>query len=160
MKTKLHFSEMTLLYQMEMGETVRKLVKEQFIAGVKSGGHAEPPWIPADLLPAPKVESFDFAIYEGGDNELIWLNTSADFGIYSVYVVIKDDKGKLNESGEAYAWPDEPNRWGYLATACVPDGTTVTVQALVVDTLGGVGSRSERITVTEPIWRRPSAGNA
>jgi hypothetical protein len=158
--TKLLFSEYSLLYQMEMGELVRKVVKEKFIAGVKSGGQGEPAWIPADLLPAPKVESFDFSIYEGDENDLIWLNTSDDFGIYSVYVVIKDGKGKLIEKGEAYAWPDEPNRWGYLATACVPDGTTVTVQALVVDTLGGVGSRSERITVTEPIWRRPSVGNA
>ena len=147
--TKLYFSEDSLVYQMEMAELVRHVVKEKFIAGVKSGGGVEPSWLPADLLPPPKIENLDLCMYQGGVNDVISIQTSDDFGIVNIYLVLQDENGNLIESGNAFDWPEEPNHWAYLTRASIPSGTSVTVHAAVIDGFGNMSTRSERITVND-----------
>jgi hypothetical protein len=144
--TKVLITEYFLAYQRGMDEFVRQIVKEKYIAGVKSGGHAEPSWIPADLLPSPKVESLDLDFYEGRVDDIISIYTSDDFGIINLYLILKDENGNLIESGNAIDWPEEPNRWAYITRVTVPAGTSVTVHAAVIDGFGGMSTRSERIT--------------
>ena len=48
-------------------------------------------------------------------------------------------------------WTDEEplgsGIWNYFATMAIPSGTTVIVQAVAIDSLGGVGTLSEWTTV-------------
>ena len=57
--------------------------------------------------------------------------------------IIKDEKGNVIESGEAFPRPDDPDIWDYLTTASFPSGTSVIVCVVAIDRLGGVGERSE-----------------
>ena len=132
-----------------MAELVRQVIKENFIAGVKSPGVGELPLAQLDLLLPPKIERLDLFFYEGRADNLIWIHTSDEFGIVNLYLIFKDEQGNLIERGDAIPWPDEPNRWGYVTTASVPPGTAVTIYAVATDTLDGVGARSEQITICE-----------
>lgn len=143
--TKVLINNFFLAYQRGMEEFIRKIVKEKYIAGVKSGGHGEPSWITPDLLPPPKIESLDLDFYEGRVDDFISIYTSDDFGIVNIFITIQDENGNLIESGNAFDWPEQPNRWAYLTSVPVPDGTPVTVQVAVIDGLGGMSGTSENL---------------
>lgn len=75
-----------------------------------------------------------------------------DFAIVKIFLTITDSNGSLTKSGNTVDWPEQPNRWRYLATVPVPAGTAVTVQAAAIDGFGGMSTRSERITVKHESW--------
>jgi hypothetical protein len=140
--TKVLFDGFILNYQRQMAEIVGEIIKEKFIGGESSLAQV-------DLLPPPKIERLDLFFYEGLADNLIWIYTSDDFGIVKLHLIFKDETGNLIERGDAIPWPDEPNRWAYVTTGSVPHGTAVTVYAAATDGFGGMGARSERITICE-----------
>jgi len=55
--------------------------------------------------------------------------------------------GNIIESDYALDAGVVENHWGYFPSAPLPTGTTVIVRAIALDPLGGVGIKTERITV-------------
>lgn len=162
--TRVYVNKDYLAYQHEMAEVVRTVVKQKFIGGVKPSYGSEPAWLPADLLPPPVIENLDFDLYEGCADNFILIQTSDDFGIINLVLILKDQDGNLIESGNAFDYPEEPNQWVYGTSVTVAAGTSVTVQAVATDQLGGLSTRSERVTVRSqachPSTRRNSGGEA
>lgn len=78
---------------------------------------------------------------------LILIQTTECYRITSVYVHLEDDQGNPIESGYAFDNPIMENHWGYVPTAAVSPGTTVVVRAIAMDQLGGLGMKTERVTV-------------
>jgi hypothetical protein len=62
-------------------------------------------------------------------------------------VIIMDNQRNVIESGDAFEEPVGSGIWNYFAAREVPSGTTVTVQAVATDSLGGVGTLSEWIMI-------------
>ena len=156
-KTKVRISPSLLDYRQGMAELVRQVVKEKFIAGVKPSFAGEPSWIPSDLLPPPKIEVLNLGYFTAGIDNIILIETSDDFGIINLFLIFKDENGNLIESGNAFDCPDEANHWVYITSVPVAAGTSVTVQAVATDQLGGVSTRSER-TIVRPLSWQSSPG--
>jgi hypothetical protein len=55
--------------------------------------------------------------------------------------------GASVESGDTFEEPVGPDFWDYFATVAVASGTTVIVQAVATDHLGGVGVLSQWTTI-------------
>lgn len=64
-----------------------------------------------------------------------------------MYVTLEDEQRELVEGGLALQDETEPEDWYYFPSASLRAGAPVTVRALVMDPLGGVGTRDE-ITLT------------
>jgi hypothetical protein len=98
----------------------------------------------AGLLKPPRIEDLDPEawIRDGQLNVLIQVWTSGDFGILGVYVTIRDAEGNIIESGYALQNEIYMNHWGYIIEVDAGDYRTLTVQALVLDRLGGIGLES------------------
>jgi hypothetical protein len=58
-----------------------------------------------------------------------------------------DDQGNAIESGDAFEEPVGSGFWDYFANVAVASGTTVIVQAIATDHLGGVGVLSQWTTI-------------
>ncbi len=69
--------------------------------------------------------------------------------VTDVHVTLLDEQGKVIESDYAIQDPCYEDYWAYLPSASVPPGTTITVRALAMDTLGATGMRTECVTVGE-----------
>jgi len=147
MMTKVFFAEHILAYRREMAETVRQVIRENYVAGVKTYIGAEPFLAQADLLPPPEIETIFLDCYEGHPDDQVMMAIADDFGIISVYVAIKDDIGNVIESGGADAFGAGSQCWSYTATVPVPAGTHVIVLAAATDCLGGVGALRASKTV-------------
>jgi len=93
--SKVFVDESILDYQWEMAEIVGRIIKQKFIAGVKSGSVVEPPLAQADLLPPPKIERLDLEFYDGRVKDFISIYTSDDFGIVNLYLIFRDEQGNL-----------------------------------------------------------------
>jgi hypothetical protein len=65
----------------------------------------------------------------------------------NLHITIRDDQGNIVESGDAFEEPVGSGIWNYFATMAVPSGTHVIVDAFATDSLGGVGTLSEWITI-------------
>jgi|KBSSwiStaDraftv2_1062776.scaffolds.fasta_scaffold34043_3 hypothetical protein len=139
--TKVILSQAVLNYRREMAEAVSDTIKASFIDGVKPFVTEERFLTTSpELLPPPKIEVIELTNYQGNIGDLIFLATSADFGIWNLHVVIRDDKGNVIESGDASPFEDAPDCWDYVATVAVPSGTSVTVYATATDRFWGVGA--------------------
>jgi len=124
-----------------MAEAVSDTIKASFIEGVKTFVTEERFLTTTpELLPPPKIEVIELTSYQGNIGDLIFLATSTDFGIWNLHVVIRDDKGNIIESGDAFPFGDAPDCWDYVATATVPSGTSVIVYATATDGFWGVGA--------------------
>ena len=139
--TKVRLSQSFLNYRKEMAEAVSDTIKASFIDGVKTFV-TEDRFLATspELLPPPKVEVIELTSYQGNIGDPIFLATSADFGIWKLRVVIRDDKGNIIESGDAAPFEDASDCWEYIATVSVPSGTAVTVYATATDSFWGVGA--------------------
>ena len=69
--TKVLIHPSLLDYCKELADIVSQTIKENFIAGLKTRQREEPSWLPADLLPPPKIERFYLELYEGRAGDLI-----------------------------------------------------------------------------------------
>ena len=105
-------------------------------------------WTPGLLFP-PQVEGLclDLWLEQGHLDGLIQINTSEYFGVMNVYVTLEDDRRNRIESGYAFDNDSMKNHWGYVPSGLAQYGMTVVVRAIAMDPLGGVGLRTERITV-------------
>ena len=138
--TKVFLSESVLKYRREMAEAVSQTIKGSFIDGVKTYRGEEPPLAHLDLLPPPKIEIIELSCYQGKPDDLIFLATSNDFGIWNVHIVVRDEAGNVIESGDAAPFEDAPDCWDYMVTVSVPAGTHVTVCAAATDQFWNVGT--------------------
>jgi hypothetical protein len=59
----------------------------------------------------------------------------------------EDERGNHIESDYALNAEVVDNHWGYFPSAPVPCGTTLTVRAMAMDSLGGIGIQTKRITI-------------
>jgi hypothetical protein len=107
-------------------------------------------WTPGLLRP-PKIESLwpDLWLEDGHLDGIIQINTSEYFGVMNVYVTLEDDQGNRLESDYALDNDVMKNYWGYFPSAPAHYGMTVIVRAIAMDRLGGVGIRTERVTVCD-----------
>jgi hypothetical protein len=140
-----------------MAELVSEICEETTISGVdrQSPDDFAPPckdipelWVPGLLVP-PRVELLwpDIHLQDGHLDGWIQIGTSEVYGVTNVLVVLEDDEGNIIESDYALDTDVIRNYWGYFASAPLPVGTTVTVRAIAMDSLGGIGIKTERITV-------------
>ena len=147
--TKVMLNAALLQYRKEMADLARQTVKESFIDGVKKVDFGSEESFPPqpDLLPPPRIEVIELSLYHGQIGDPIFFATSDDFGIWNVYVVIRDGEGNLIESGDASQFDDCSDYWDYLATVNVPAGTSVRAYAAATDSLGGAGTLSAGTTI-------------
>ena len=89
------------------------------------------------------IEHIDLEIYEGKVHDLIMFIVSEEFGLSNVRMILTDEDGKVIESGKAFVCMDQPDLWHCFTTASVSSGTSVTVQAIAIDRLFGIGTWSE-----------------
>jgi hypothetical protein len=139
--TKLSNAEDILYYQIEMALIVRQVIQKQFIDGVRISKRAAPPLLQMGMLPPPGIVGIDLSIYEGREEDVILINTSANFGVEIVQVTIHDRHGNVIEEGEAMEEPYGSGSWAYFAEVSIPSGTSVIVHVNASDCLGGVGAR-------------------
>jgi hypothetical protein len=146
---KVFISPLMLDYQQEIADLTRQCIQSRYIAGVKEmvWTDEEPALAQVDLLPPPRIETIHLMNYEGHAGDLILLGISTDFGVGNLHISIRDDQGNIVENGDGFEEPLGSGIWNYFATREVPSGTTVTVYAAATDSLGGVGTLSDSITI-------------
>jgi hypothetical protein len=147
--TKVFISPLMLDYQQEIADLTRQCIQSRYIAGVKEvvWTNEEPPLAQVDLLPPPRIETIHLVNYEGQVGDLILLAISDDFGVGNLHITFRDEQGNILESGDGFEEPLGSGIWNYFATTAVPSATHVILEAFATDSLGGVGTLSERITV-------------
>jgi len=101
------------------------------------------------LIRPPGIELLlhDIELKDGHLEGCIQISTSEVYGVTNVLVILEDDRGNIIESGYALDAGVVENHWGYFPSAPLPTGTTIIVRAIAMDPLGGVGIKTERITV-------------
>ncbi len=106
----------------------------------------------AGLLTPARIELLWPEIYvrNGETDGLIMINTSDVFGIEYIYVTLRDEAGNLLESGYARR-TGVCGHWGYPFCADLTVSTAVTVRAVAVDSLGGMGVAYEKCTVQDAL---------
>lgn len=155
--TKVRMSPLLLDYREWIAELVNQVCQENKIANmdrlsIEDFGPArtEVPelWVPG-LLRQPKIELLwpDIYVIDGHLDGLIQINTSEDFGVMDVYVLLENERGNRIESDYAMDNEEVENHWGYIPSAPLSSGITVVIRAIAMDQLGGVGITTERITV-------------
>ena len=104
----------------------------------------------AGVLEPPRIESIftDIRLRDGRLDGVIQIHTSDDFGVMDIFVTLRDDQGNHLESDYAMQNPYYEDHWGYIPSASLPSGTTVIVQAMAMDSLGGVGIQTEHADST------------
>ena len=145
--TKIHFASSVLRYRQEMAETVRQVIRENFIGGVKTFTSRDPLLSGPEFLPPPRIEAIELSFYQGQVDDQVMLWISSDLGLADVGVVILDHEGNVIERGEADPFPESDECWSYVCRVPVPAGTSVTVHAAAIDCLGGVGSLWAQATI-------------
>lgn len=155
--TKVRLSASILEYHLAMVELVDQVGEEYTITGVNYEDIQDlrPPredplefGTPGLLLP-PKIELIPPELYlvDGRRDGIIHIHTSEYFGVMGVYVIPEDDQGNQMESDYAYQNQLMRNLWGYIPSSTLVSGTTITVHAIAMDHLGGVGIHIEHETV-------------
>lgn len=137
-------------YHQDMADMVHQVRQENRLAGVqplpagRDAVSSEP--CLAGLLRSPRIERLDLCILDRGArlHGYIHVNTSDEFGVIEVTVSLTGERGEHIESGYAIAHESWPGHWGYMPTARVPSGSSITVHAVARDHLGGVGMRTEK----------------
>ena len=156
--TRVILSQSMLDYRQGMAELVREVCEKPTITGVnpRSRGRELFPAqkeLPAfrleGLLHPPDIGTLDPYMFPAEDevDGIIHITTSGDYGIVNVYVTLQDDRGKQIESGFALRDHVEEDDWFYFPSASLRSGASVTVRAIAMDPLGGVGTRDKTVTV-------------
>lgn len=145
--TIVHMNSDLLAYQEEMKNMLRQIIQQNFIAGVQEAGRGELPFVSEKLLPSPQILAISLEQYEGHAHDFIGIVALHDFGIHAMDITIQDDQGNLIERGPVIPYPDDPELWEYVPTACVPSGTFVIVQVVATDCMGGVAVSREYKTI-------------
>jgi hypothetical protein len=155
--TKVILSPLLLEYRDAMAELVNRVREKVTIAGMDRQSVYWPDPAPKDvrppslvgLLKAPMIELLwaDISLLGGQLDGIIQVNTVDDFGIINVYVTLRDDRGNLIEGGYAMKNEIVEDHWFYVPSVFVPSGTSVIVQAVASDALGGVAIQTEKVTV-------------
>ena len=101
------------------------------------------------VLAHPRVEMLwpDVRVEDGHLDGLIQIHTSEYYGVLNLYVSLEDERGQPIEGDYALGNDVVKNHWGYFPSAPVAPGTTILVRVVAMDCLGGVGIRTERVTV-------------
>lgn len=138
--TKVQMNQDLFNYQQMMKDTLRETLRQHFVAGVRQADHGQVPILSKTLLPPPQIPSICLETYEGlgGDNDYIGITVWHDFGIGEMNLTIRDEEGNLIEQGPVYPFDDNPELWDYLPTEAVLAGTSVIVQVVATDCMGGV----------------------
>ena len=140
-----------------MAELVRELCEKPSITGVEPRSRRElfparkdlPAFRLDGLLQPPRVEALEPYLFPAGDkaNSIVYIATSGEYGVINVYVTLEDARGKQIESGFALRDHVEEDDWFYFPSASLRSGASVTVRAIAMDPLGGVGTRDKTVTV-------------
>jgi hypothetical protein len=144
-------SEYWFAYLTEMPEIVREVVREKYIAGVRTFTAEDPVLAQDGLLPPPTILMIDLECYEGQFHDLIMIHASSDFGIAQLRVTIQDEQGNVIESGLAAPFADAPDLWDYQTEVQVPSDSTVVVTVVAMDRLGAIARLGKRITLNQDI---------
>lgn len=138
-----------LEYCEAMAELVREVCGRPTITGVSPARKDLPAFRLDGLLQPPRIEALDPYLVPAQDqvDGIIEIGTSADYGVMNVYIVWEDEQGKQIESGFALKDEVEEDEWFYFPSASLRSGTSVTVRAIAMDPLGGVGIQNENVTV-------------
>jgi hypothetical protein len=155
-KTKVRVSRSLLSYCQEMAHRVDEARDEKIRVSANTFKVPFPVRkdIPAPeragLLTAPRIEMLDAEIYlrDGETDVLILINVSDVFGIEYIYVTLRDNAENLLESGYAM-FAECEGHWAYIPCEPLTIGTSVTVRAVAVDALGGLGIAQETVTITD-----------
>jgi hypothetical protein len=151
--TKVIMNTDLLVYRQEMKESLRQVVRQNSIGGVRQADRSWAPFISKGALVPPDIACISLEGYRGQDDDFIGIMVFHDFGIASLNVTILDDRGNRIESGDAFPYPDNPELWWFLPTVQVPSGITVNVQVTAIDCMGGICTRRiARTTGEEEEW--------
>jgi hypothetical protein len=136
--TKVLMNTDLLAYRQRMKETLRQVVQQNSIAGIRQAEWAEPVLAQKDLLPPPCILAISLEGYKGEGDDLIGIWVDHDFGIASLHVTIRDLLGNTIEKGDAYPFSESAELWWFFPVVCVPCGTVVTVEVTAMDCMGNV----------------------
>jgi hypothetical protein len=141
-----------------MAELVREVCEKPTITGVAPRSRDQellparkelPAFRLDGLLRPPRIEALEPFLFPAEDqvDSIIHITASGDYGVMNVYVTLEDDRGKQIESG--FALPDEVEEddWFYFPSASFASGACVTVRAIAMDPLGGIGIQDENVMV-------------
>ena len=156
--TRVILSQSVLEYCEGMAELVREVCEKPTITGVNPRSRRTEPFperkdLPAfrldGLLKPPRIEALDPCLFPAEDqvDDIIHLTASGDYGVVNVYVTLEDDRGNQIESGFALRDEVEEDDWFYFPCASLPAGASVTVRAIAMDPLGGVGIQDKNVMV-------------
>lgn len=157
--TRLILSLSVLEYRQAMAELIHEISHEPTITGVDPEIKRKhvfpvrkemPAFCMTGLLKPPRIEALDLSclfLADGHLDGVVQISTSCEYAIVNVYVVLEDDHGNQMESGFAIREDVWEDYWGYMPSASLPSGASVTVRAIVMDALGGVGIQNEKITI-------------
>ena len=156
--TRVLLSLSVLDYCQGMAELVREVCQKPTITGVDPRSRTrelfpvrrELPAFRLDgLIQPPSIEALTPCLFPGEDqvDSIIQITTSGDYGVMNVYVTLEDERGKQIESGFALRDEVEQDDWYYFPSVSLRSGASVTVRAIAMDPLGGVGIQDENVTV-------------
>jgi hypothetical protein len=138
------FRQAVLYGQLVMADPQKKAIYTQ---AVKAKGKPLFSLTVADFFNAPSVDEVDLSAYAGAIGDIIAVRAHDDFDVERVHVSVTKSSGEAIESGEAVETPLNSGRWVYLATAAVPQGTSVRIAVSASDRPGSVGQGSAEKTL-------------
>lgn len=156
--TRVYLSLSVVEYCEAMAELLREVCEKPTITGVDSRSRRKelsparkdlPAFRLDGLLKPPRIEALDPCLFRAEDqvDGIIQITTSGDYGVMNVYVTLEDDRGKQIESGFALRDEVEEDEWFYFPSASLRSEASVTIRAIAMDPLGGVGIQDENVTV-------------
>ena len=156
--TRVLLSLSVLEYRLGMAELVRKVCKENKISSlVHQAEKQKLPPAPKDLpalcltglLAPPRIQVLDpyLSLVNDRLEGMVHVGASGLYGVMNVYGILADEQGKQIEGGFALEYYLEQGYWRYFPSASLRSRSPVTVRAIAMDPLGGVGIESESITV-------------
>jgi hypothetical protein len=155
--TRVILSPSVLDYCEGMAELVREVCDKPTISGVSPRSKKEllparndlPAFRLDGLLRPPRIETLEPYLFPPEDkaHSIIYIAASGGYGVMNVYVTLEDERGEQIESGFALRDQVDEDDWFYFPCAPLHSGASVTVRAMAMDPLGGVGIQDETVTV-------------
>jgi hypothetical protein len=99
----------------------------------------------ADFLRPPVIHDIDSSGYSGHPGDLIPIQTTDDFEVVDLNVVVSGPGGEIIEQGTAAPAPGG-DRWTYQAAMAIPPGQIVTITVTARDHAGNA------VTKRAPAW--------
>ena len=125
-------------YRQSMKRSLRQVIQQNHIAGIRQSDTWEIPLAQKNLLPPPFILGVILEYYEGQDDDFIGVHVLHDFGIHAMHISIMDEQGNLIESGEVEPYDENPELWEYYPEVRVPTGTRVIAQVTAMDCMCGI----------------------